>query len=179
MARGFEEDGVQPSRPARLLRENREEINPLRTVKEEVRPAGSKEIHVRINPGRLARVGLVIVVVLAIFFLGRLSANNFQLTGLTTGDVSGTTAEKTEPEAEITVDSAAEKQPETQLVEEPAVEEDKSDESIVNVYKNSKISLESVEVQWMETWGKILALEYSITNGETGSIEPGHFLIII
>ncbi|MBS3139530.1 hypothetical protein J4479_00855 [Candidatus Woesearchaeota archaeon] len=175
MARGFEEDGVQVSRPIKPFRENRDEVKPVRETRDNSRPGKDREIRIKLNPGRIGRVGLVVVVLLAVFFLGRLSANNFELTGLTTTEA---VVEPSQPKEVLPEETVTE--PKTKLKEEsePAVE-DKSNEPVVETYKNTKISLNDLEVQWQDTWGKIIALDYSIINGEPGSITPGYFLIMV
>src|SRR3989344_5104759 len=159
---GFEEEGVK------IVREVKPQRDSLM----------DKEVSVKVNPRRLARVGVVIVVLLAVFFLGRFSANNFELTGLATSEVQA--AE--EPEAPI------EEVPEAEIIEEAPVEEvvevtpeaEEVEEIIITgPYKNVDIEVRGVEVEWMDTWGKLNGFTYSIKNNEAGTILPSYFLVMM
>ena len=155
---GFEEEGVQAQKPKKTS------LNL------------DREVNLKINPAKVGKVGLVVVVLLAVFFLGRLSANSFELTGLATGDTIEEVEEVVEePEVEKEV---VDTEPEEVSEEEPEeVVED--EEEIVDTYKNVKVQVNNVEVEWKETWGKITKLRYSITNNEDGTILPSHFLVMV
>jgi hypothetical protein len=156
---GFEEEGVRAERPTKSSMNLNREVN------------------VKINPAKIGKLGLVIVVLLAVFFLGRLSANNFELTGLATAEVD-TVKEKIVEEAPTVEEDTAVEEVLDEVEEVPKVV-DKRDEKIVTTYKNVKVQLHEVNVEWKETWGKITGLRYTITNGEDGTILPDHFLIMV
>lgn len=165
---GFEEEGVQVVKPIKPQRES----------------LMDKEVSLKINPKRLMRIGVVIVVLLGVFFLGRFSANNFELTGLATSEVQAIEPEvpavptpevetvTEEPEEEI---SASEPTNEQEL---PAVEE--AEELIYSgPYKKVSIDVRGIDFEWKETWGKMLGFTYSIKNDEEGTILPGYFTVIL
>jgi preprotein translocase subunit Sec61beta len=170
MARGgFEEDGVA--------------VKQAGPVKEIRNFSKEREIKLKVNPGKIGKIGLFVIIILAVFFLGRFSANNFELTGLVTSDTVETpkdVAEEETPTEEAVVEEEPAEEVEPEVVEEePKKAKDKSDEVVIDTYKNTKITVHSVEVDWKETWGKIIAMEYTIENGEEGAIEPGHFLVMV
>jgi hypothetical protein len=62
-----------------------------------------------------------------------------------------------------------------EVVEETPVEEE--EEAIITEYTSVTISLNGIETDWHETWGKITDISYTIINGEVGKIKPEYFIM--
>jgi len=58
-------------------------------------------------------------------------------------------------------------------------EEEPKDEPIITDYNNVQIDLTNVYKQWHDTWGKIIGLEYKITNGEAGTVKLDHIVMMV
>ena len=161
---GFEEEGIQVQKP------KKSSIN------------FDREVSFKINPAKIGKIGLVVIVLLAVFFLGRLSTNNFDLTGLATGDVVEEVKEIETPSTEIeevkeVVEEVVPKEEPEEVIEEEIEKEE--EEVIIDTYKNVKTQINEVKIDWQETWGKITQIRYSIINGEEGTILPAHFLVMV
>lgn len=163
--------------------------------------AQGKEITITLKPWKLVRGILVLVVLLGVFFAGRLSAGEGSVlpdfstyfssdtgpSGLATGDAKE--AEEQEADKEEIQEEAPVKEnvTEVQLTgsEEvaPEVVEEVKDEGPENViyedYSKVTLSLDGVYKDWKGTWGKIKGVKYTITNNEAGTIKPHHFSMIV
>lgn len=53
------------------------------------------------------------------------------------------------------------------------------DEKVVTTYSKVAVSVGSVKVDWKETWGKIIQLQYTIKNNEEGTIKPSYFMMLV
>ena len=54
-----------------------------------------------------------------------------------------------------------------------------TDEEIVTTYTKVDLAMGSVKFIWKGTWGKVTDVEYTLTNGEAGTIEADHFLLLV
>lgn len=166
---GFEEEGVQVVKPVKPQRES----------------LMDKEVHLRINPKQLMRIGLVVIVLMGVFFLGRLSANNFELTGLATSEAQTVEAEPSIEAKTATVQEDEKLSPGEASALEPTNEQElptteEVKESIYSgPYKKVSIDVRGIDFEWKDTWGKILGFTYSIRNDEEGTIQPSYFLVML
>jgi len=62
---------------------------------------------------------------------------------------------------------------------EPAAEPVEVNEPIITTYSRVSLSIEGVNIDWKETWGKITKLSYKIVNKEAGTVKPSYFLMIV
>lgn len=162
-----------------------------------------KEITITLKPWKLVRSLLVLVVLLSVFFAGRLSAGEGSVfpdfstyfssdsspSGLATGDTKE--AEEQEASKEKAVEevpaeesTTEETQPaESELAKDetsPAEEtEDKPEKFVDEGYSQVTLSLDGVYKDWKGTWGKIKGVKYTIVNNEVGTIKPHHFSMIV
>lgn len=165
-----------------------------------------KEFTITLRPWKFVKGFLILVLLLGVFFAGRLSAGEGSVlpdlpdfstyfssdsspSGLATGDT------KEAEEQEATTEAAAEEVPaepvveentteETQLAEDeaavPAEEtEDKPEKFVNEEYSQVSLSLDDVYKEWKGTWGKIKGVKYTITNNEVGTVKPHHFSMIV
>ncbi len=166
----------------------------------------SKEFTITIKPWKFVKTLLVLVVLLGVFFAGRLSAGESSVlpdfstffssdagpSGLVTSDAK----ETEEPEAskvaaeEVPVEETKEEEvpaAETELAAAenetsalPAEETDDKPERLVDEgYEQVTLSLDGVYKEWKGTWGKIKGVKYTITNNEKGTVKPHHFSMIV
>lgn len=83
------------------------------------------------------------------------------------------TAEPVTESAELANESVA---------EEPvtgAASAEEAEEEVVTTYNNVELEFQDITMEWKSTWGKITKIKYKITNGEKGTIEPDHFVMIV
>ena len=167
--------------------------------REKPKASEGKEIVIRLRPWKMVKGLLVLVVLLGVFFAGRLTASDdvsllpdFSTyfsqdagpSGLATGDTKGA-EEAEEPEAakeEAPTEEAPVEQNETQLAESgnETAEAAKGPETVVDEgYSQVTLSLDGVYKDWKGTWGKIKGVKYTVTNKEKGTIKPHHFSMII
>jgi len=185
-----------------------EKINPFKSLPKPRQPqleknkpeskSQGKEITITLKPWKLARGFLIVVLLLGVFFAGRLSAGDgsllpdfssyFSQDASPSGLVTGDTKEVEEPETtkeEAPTEEVPVEQNETQLAEsEETTEvveevEDKPEKMIGEDYSKVTISLDGVYKDWKGTWGKIKGVKYTITNDEEGTIKPHHFAMIV
>ena len=165
-----------------------------------------KEFTITLRPWKFVKGFLILVLLLGVFFAGRLSAGEGSVlpglpdfstyfssdsgpSGLATGD----TKEAEEPEASA---EAAEEVPAEPVVEENTTEEaqlaedepaalpaeeteDKPEKFVDEEYSQVTLSLDGVYKEWKGTWGKIKGVKYTITNNEVGTVKPHHFSMIV
>lgn len=82
--------------------------------------------------------------------------------------------EQTESSSPAPEEVVAEETP----VVEAAAEEPKED-VITYPYRKVSIAITNVKIKWMETWGKITGLDFTIKNNEEGTIMPDHFIMAV
>ncbi|MDP3733805.1 MAG: hypothetical protein Q8R37_01120 [Nanoarchaeota archaeon] len=144
-----------------------------------------REVNIAVSPRKMFKGLFVIVLLVGVFFLGRLSANNFELTGLATQDVAVEEAPEEPAPEEAAVEEVAVEVPEEVIEEsQPLAEEETvaapeevavADEPIITTYSKVSVVINKVDRNWMDDWGKIIGLSYTINNGEEGTIKPGSF----
>jgi hypothetical protein len=153
-----------------------------------------KEYNFSIKPIGILKVIFVILLITGAFFLGRLTMD----TNITTSEGSGITAavvansEPEEVQEELTgtfklIPDKPEPVEEEPITEEPAqevVEEEVKEESnnenlgpMVTKYTKVSLAINNVNKNWMDTWGKITQVEYTIRNNEDGPIKVHHFVL--
>src|SRR3989338_7369841 len=186
-----------------------QEKSKLQNKLQESKPQGKegKEFTITLRPWKFVKGFLILVLLLGVFFAGRLSAGEGSVlpglpdfstyfssdsgpSGLATGD----TKEAEEPEA--STEAAAEEVPAEPVVEENTTEEtqladdettalpaeeteDKPEKFVDEEYSQVSLSLDGVYKNWEGTWGKIKGVKYTITNNEKGTIKPHHFSMIV
>ena len=175
---------IQTKAPEQILLRNDETDEPRRDK------FYDKEVSIKLNLRSISRVGVVVIVLLGVFMLGRFSADTdfmsgLSLSGALTANVAEAkakptkTVEETKPtvtepvKEEIPVEKP--KETEVKATEKVVEKEDtKKDvkEEIVTDYNNVALTLENVEYNWMDTWGKMTGLELTIINSEDGTIQP-------
>jgi hypothetical protein len=104
--------------------------------------------------------------------LGMFSADEENLSlesELLENNTEGTNEEVEEPET-------TESEPEVIPAVEP---EEEKEEAIVTTYNSVEVEVTDLTLDWKETWGKITRFKYSIKNGESGTIEPDHFEMLV
>lgn len=177
-------------------------------VKEHPKKHGShfldKEINidVKINPKKAFKGVAVVVIFLVVFGLGRWSAGSEGCPTCVQEDIleesssSGFFSMLTglfhseEPEellseeelAEEPTDEVEEEEEAAEEVEEEIVEEEEVvevDEPIITTYNKVSFAIQSVSVEWHDTWGKITTLQFTIKNNEEGTILPDHFSMVV
>jgi hypothetical protein len=169
---------IQTKAPEQILLRNDETDEPRKDK------FYNKEVSIKLNLRSISKVGLIVIVLLGVFMLGRFSADTdfmsgVGLSGALTADVT-TPEVKAEPtkvveETKPTVtepvkkDVPIEKPKETEV---KATEKIVEKEEIVTEYNNVEFTLENVEFDWMDTWGKMTGLELTIINNEDGTIQP-------
>lgn len=161
-------------------------------------PKESKEITIRLRPWKMAKVLLVVVLLLGVFYAGRLTAGNTSLelpdfskyfsseagpSGLVTGDAAENKSETGSAElaAEVKEESpeAAPEVASNTSTEEVQPEDDTPEKFTTEGYSQVTLSLDHVYKDWKGTWGKIKGIEYTITNNEVGTIKPHHFIMLV
>lgn len=166
-------------------------------------PAMDKEITLSVNPKKILKAGLFVLLLLGVFFIGRWSTDlmGVGLTGLATADdldeaAEGETEEVVTETETMELDAADEEgsantEADSGTVEDPeSTEEDSSDEStetteeevnepIITTYSKVAVSLNSVQVDWKGTWGKITQLNFNVKNSEEGTIKPAYFVMLV
>ena len=138
-----------------------------------------RELNVSISPKKILKGFLVVALLLGVFFLGRLSVGDFDLTSSATTDIEEPVVEEPEvaQEEEAPVEEPAEE--ETPPQEELSEPEPEPEERIITDYSKVSVVINKANVKWMETWGKIMSLSYSIKNDEDGNIQPGSFKLSV
>jgi len=127
-----------------------------------------------------------------VFFAGRFSTGTIEisedngswLTGFgswLTGSFSGVDSvdaitKDTETVEKVNADELVIKEePKVIPTEVPKVKETSDEpEIIITKYAGSQLILNNVKVDWKDTWGKIIQLDYTIINGEDGTIKPSY-----
>ena len=178
--------------------------------KEEMNKEGSlkeKEIIIKVNPMKILKIFLFILLLVVVFYAGRFSVTGLNWGSFVGGD--GVTAEVTSEEpvvevvAEEIIEEAAEEanntteeetteettntteettnttEETTNTTEEVAVEEEAEDEVVVTTYK--KVTMDIVEpyTKWYGTWGKVTGLKVTIKNSESGTVKPFDGLMLM
>lgn len=156
-----------------------------------------KEITIKIKPKQFLKGFIVVVLLVAVFCMGRFSAESASC-GLT--DVSdffgsfgshGTAAavaEKTEINTATVANSSGAGEAEGDTVAEEtevtgttgaetAAVNSSSDETIVTSYANVALAVDEMYKSWKGTWGRMTGFSYSIKNNEAGTILPDHFVM--
>lgn len=164
------------------------------------------EISIKVKPKMILKGVVYVVILLLVFGLGRWTAgptvmteevvveepvkeNSFSLSNFLTAFLSG------EPKAEEKMPTAeAEEVPEepaTVAEEMPAEEpetptgatvtEEEEDEYVLASYegRNLKLTFKPI-IQWVgPKWGKIIKIDFTLTNNEGGTLKPTYFLLYV
>ncbi len=156
-----------------------------------------KEITIKISPGKIIRYFLYLILFTGIFYMGRWSVDtssvasapadspSFSLSGYVVSLFSG---EEEEPVAAQPAPAAAPNN--TASAAEPTgttgenatgteVEQEASEEMVITKYTKVAVSLNGVQKDWKESWGKITQIEFTIKNNEAGIIKPSYFKMIV
>jgi len=150
----------------------------------------TKEITIKINPTKMLKYFLILLVLIAVFYAGRFSVDSSSLkyfTGSTDAvvidkEVEEVTSEVVENSTEDTVEPVKE---EVKVTEpDPVPEEEKEEkEEIVEVaatsYDKVTLSIDEPYIDWKTTWGKVTGLKITINNKETGFINPDRAVMLM
>jgi len=176
---------------------NKESLNKDTAKNPPAQNTVNKEITIKVNPRKIGKGLLMVLLLLGVFFLGRLSvpgtfstSSDFNLVGTTSspGPSSAATLEEVSQESVETVEEVVEEAPvvevaaaeESSAPPEEAAAEAVEEEPVITEYTNAvALAIDSVDVEWKETWGKIMSVTYTIKNGEAGAIKPHHFTMMV
>lgn len=164
------------------------------------------DINIKINPRKILRYSIYVVVLLFVFSIGRFTADtgggaeiavadsgSFSLTGWFAGIGGDDNEEETEVE-EVPPEEVVEEEPpaEEEIVEEDPIDEETpveeevveeevadEDEIIITSYGGVAVSINRVDKEWKGTWGKITKLSFTIKNSEVGTIKPDHLMMTV
>jgi len=194
-------------RPSRQLEESaersdRSERNPARTQSSNSNNSNSsinqpdqRQVTINFNPVKIAKILGVLLLLGAVFTLGRFSTN-INLFGSADGVSAAVTSDETNSpesaqmaEAENTEAAPAEgTTPETTAETVPEAVEEQTEEpveeAVVTTYGGA-VTLELGKFYTKDNygeegiWGKISKFDYSIKNGAGGIIKPHHFLMMV
>jgi hypothetical protein len=164
-------------------------------------------IKLTVSPRKLLKWGIVLLILVAVFFLGWFSAGGSCSATVDTADtVDVAEVELAELEdsesvskvtgffkslfagdgttAAVTVENNTTGSETEEIVEDSAeevivevVEEDS--EPVITSYDKVALSIGDVSIDWKGTWGKIKTFQYTIKNNEAGTIEPSYFLMLV
>ncbi|MBR9683211.1 hypothetical protein GOV03_01605 [Candidatus Woesearchaeota archaeon] len=156
------------------------------------------DIDIKINPKKILKGALIIVLFSFIFFLGRWSdvectscvaedlvAEEAQSSGWSSflSSFTGFFVADTEEliAEEIPVEEEVPEEPVEEVEEEILVEEvvEEVEEEIITDYSKVSFAISAVKVEWHDTWGKVTDLVYTIKNSEEGTIKPDHFMMMV
>jgi len=155
-----------------------------------------EEIQIKINPRMLLKGFLFITLLVAVFFLGRVSTEispsslGNGISGMATSDLEEITEEvelEAVEEPEVVAEEEAEEsevaEEEEEETEEPAAEEEEEeeeiDEPIVTTYGKVALAINDVTRSWKGTWGKITQVEFTIKNNEAGTVVPNKLIMFV
>jgi len=167
-----------------------------------------KEITLKIKPRKLVEASVLILMFVAVFYLGRFSADPAPLTGfasLFTFDTAGSDdadeadapevkvkeavavpEDEDEADATDTADADAdedtadaEETDTTEVTVDAAAEETAADEGIVTTYTHVTFAVEKADFTWKETWGKIDHVGFVLVNKEDGPIKVDHLGLLV
>ncbi|MBI1968554.1 hypothetical protein HYS49_01455 [Candidatus Woesearchaeota archaeon] len=152
-----------------------------------------KEVHITLNAGKLAKGVFFLALFMVVFYAGRLSVAGFGGdSGVSDSATAAVTAEEpeeevepataTEPKKTATVTGAAAAETAPSEPEEEAAAPataDTAEETVVTSYASVGVTLNKVTREWKETYGRIVELDYTITNGESGTIKPAYFMMTV
>ena len=154
------------------------------------------EITIKIKPKQLIKSVLVIVLFVAIFYMGRVSTESAScglddVSGFfkSFGDGDSATAavvqdseEVVDAEAELAaelVEGVVEDVPAEEVAAEENLTEETSeeDEVVITSYGNVALAVEEWYKEWYEeaSWGRLNGLSFTIKNNEAGTIKPEFF----
>ena len=169
--RGYKEEKSKPAKHSKILKD---------------------EINIKLKPKTILHFILIIVVLLGIFYLGRASvacgsvdtdnSSSFSLSGWVTGVTSELFSGDEDVVEEPVVEEPVEEETPPEEVEEtpePEVKEtvEAVAEEVITSYNNVALEIKGVAVDWKGNWGKIIGIDYSISNQESGTIKPDYFLL--
>ncbi len=165
------------------------------------------EIQISLSPRKLLKGSLFIVLLLAVFFFGRVSTEvspsdiGNSISGMMTFESSEDTevdenndedkeAEAIDKAEESTADEkAAELKVSTpksdaqtkgsETVETVETETVEREEPIIKSYSKVAIALTNVNTNWKGDWGQINQIDYTIKNNEKGTILPNEILMYV
>ncbi len=152
----------------------------------------SIDLKFNLNPRKVLKFSLIVLLLLGIFFLGRFSADgSMGFLGITGASSTADEALAEEPAVkEPVVEETVKEAPKEEEVkkEEPVKEEVKvaekeessGPEKIINSdYSSITLGIEKVGYKWMDTWGRITSLEVLISNDEDGTIKPDKIMMVV
>ena len=143
-----------------------------------------REITIPINPKAMLKWLSFIVLLTAVFFVGRFSAGGF--TDAPTANVVAV-EEVAEVIEAAQVESVVEETPEPvveEVVEEPEPEPEpvveETPEVVVTQYSSKvTIGMEDIDAKWFGTWGKINGFNLALKNEEPGTVKPASMVMLL
>lgn len=147
------------------------------------------EITIKLSPRRLLRGSLLIMMLIAVFYVGRFSvgAAACQLPSFSLPDFSGLfSSDDASPSGLATAEVNETKETEVKLEElQPApvngsAEQEESPETFASApYSKVALAVDDIYLDWKGTWGKIKGLSYTVKNNEAGTVKPHHFVMVV
>lgn len=189
--------------PQEREQEQRKNIWPQRDGPKKSMLDGEKEIKLKVNPRAILKKTIFCLLLLSVFLVGRWSADSSDdspsIVGLATSWLSSLMEKNEEVKPEVKVEEkpaekigeppAAEPQPasdeekesdDTPLTGAVTAETEGAPEPVVTSYTKVAIAITDVKVNWMETWGRITDITYTIKNNEEGgSIKPKYIIMTV
>lgn len=153
-----------------------------------------KEFTIKFNPRKVLKYFVLLAIFLSVFGVGRISAESAScglsdissfFTSFTgpdspSGNVVAETTEEVVKEEVVTKEPVKLETPVKEEVVEGAVTENtETDTPVVYTYNKVALAIDDVFKEWKGTWGKLTGIEYSIKNGEEGTVLPGYFVLTI
>ena len=154
----------------------------------------TKEITIKINPTKIIKFFLILVVLVAVFYAGRFSVDASSLksfTGTGNENVVADKEEVVEEKTEVSVENVTEEpaiEEETDVVEEEEIEnttEETTTEPVeesttaADSYDKVTLTINEAYIDWKTTWGKVTGLKITIDNKESGYIKPARAIMLM
>lgn len=158
--------------------------------KKEINAESEKEIdlHLRFTPQKILKGTLLVLILVAVFVLGRMTTDGSAtdkssggfFSNLFSGKSSGEAAQA--PTAEVAAPAETPPAPEPAPPEETPptteiTETPPATDTIISTYKNVATTLNKVTIDWKGNWGKITEIDYTIKNNEAGTIKADYFIM--
>ena len=164
--------------------------------KNESKEPKEKEIVIRLRPRSVLKIGLLVILLVSVFYLGRFSVNppsfaDFSLSGATSVQEKNADAPKVEAKTVPAVEekteaataaptAAATANSETAPADNTTETASASTGPVVTTYTGkTALAIESVKTAWKETYGKITDIEYTLKNNEAGTVKPAYFHLLV
>ena len=163
------------------------------------------EINVKVSVRSFLRGLMLVLVLLGVFMLGRWSISppdvSVDFSGLNgmfaastldtkanhTADKSAEPADESNSSEEIAASASSEKIPTTKTSSTASTTNESTSQntsttdngSIITSYSKVAISLNQATIKWLDTYGKIMQVDFTIKNNEVGTVKPEYILMAV